>query len=213
MRCCPFPSRPLRPLESLSPFRRYPNPSRFLKFSAPCDFVSTAPYSYRFSPSAGTALPTMTSADYSQQALLRTLERTCVCESSPGKNVFFPTIHLLHLHLRFRVALGFVLFSRLIHHRMPYAVPVRKVSGLPPASFRFCLATDTLAFGYALGATSCARDFHPLEHAHAGRTKMSPESVSLSGDNSRSAFFMHREGLLQFNLRPPVFGRQQRRNL
>ena len=66
---------------------------------------------------------------------------------------------------------------------MPYAVPVRKVSGLPPASFRFCLATDTLAFGYALGATSCARDFHPLEHAHAGRTKkrgaLQPESPEL----------------------------------
>ena len=45
------------------------------------------------------------------------------------------------------------------------------VSGLPRASFRFRLATDTLAFGYALGATSCARDLHPLDHAHAGRTK------------------------------------------
>ncbi len=174
MRCCPFPSRPLRPLEFLSPFRGYPNPSRFLKFSAPCDFVSTAPYSYRFSPSAGTALLTMTSADYSQQALLRTPVWACVCESSPGKNVFFPTMYLLHLHLRFRVALGFILYSRLTHLRMPDAVPVRKVRGLPPASFRFRLATDTLAFGYALGATPCARDFHPLEHAHAGRTTNRP---------------------------------------
>lgn len=42
-------------------------------FSAPCDFVSTAPYSYEFSPSTGTALSTMTSADYSQQALRRDL--------------------------------------------------------------------------------------------------------------------------------------------
>ena len=79
-------------------------------------------------------------------------------------------MHLLHLHLWFRVALGFTLFSRLTHRRMPNAVPVRQVSGLPRASFRSCLATDTLASGYALGATSCARDFHPLEHAHAGRT-------------------------------------------
>ena len=80
-------------------------------------------------------------------------------------------MHLLHLHLGFRVASGLILFCKLTHPRMPYAVPVRKVSGLPPASFGFRLATDTLAFGYALGATSCARDFHPLEHAHAGRTK------------------------------------------
>ena len=80
-------------------------------------------------------------------------------------------MYLLHLHLGFRVALGFILLCRLTHLRMPDAVPVRKVSGLPRASFRFRLATDTLAFGYALGATSCARDLHPLDHAHAGRTK------------------------------------------
>ena len=30
---------------------------------------------------------------------------------------------------------------------------------------------DTPAFGYVLGATSCSRDFHQLEHAHDGRTK------------------------------------------
>ena len=150
----------------------------FFKFSAPCDFVSTAPYSYEFSPSAGTALPTMTSADYSRQALLRGSIEPNVRESSPGKNVFFPTMYLLHLHLRFRVALGFILNCRLTHLRMPDAVPVRKVSGLPPASFRFRLATDTLAIGYALGATPCARDFHPLEHAHAGRTIKKKATIS-----------------------------------
>lgn len=85
--------------------------------------------------------------------------------------MFFPTMHLLHLHLWFRVALGFTLFSRLTHHRMPNAISVRQIGGLPRASFRSRLATDTLASGYALGATSCARDFHPLEHAHAGRTE------------------------------------------
>lgn len=113
----------------------------------------------------------MTSADYSRQALLRGSIEPNVRESSPGKNVFFPTMYLLHLHLRFRVALGFILYCRLTHLRMPDAVPVRKVSGLPPASFRFRLATDTLAIGYALGATPCARDFHPLERAHAEHTK------------------------------------------
>ena len=139
-------------------------------FSAPCDFVSTAPYSYKFGPSSGTALLTMTVADYSRQALLR----QCCCievrESSSGKNAFFPTMYLLHLHLGFRVASGFILFSRLTHLRMPYAVSVRQVSGLPPASFRSRLAADTLALGYVLGATPCTRDFHPLERAHAERT-------------------------------------------
>ena len=140
-------------------------------FSAPCDFVSTAPYSYKFGPSSGTALLTMTVADYSRQALLR----QCCCievrESSSGKNASFPTMYLLHLHLGFRVASGFILFSRLTHLQMPYAVSVRQVSGLPPASFRSCLAADTLALGYVLGATPCTRDFHPLERAHAERTQ------------------------------------------
>ena len=143
-------------------------------FSAPCDFVSTAPYSYKFGPSSGTALLTMTVADYSRQALLR----QCCCievrESSSGKNAFFPTMCLLHLHLGFRVASGFILFCRLTHLRMPYAVSVRQVSGLPPASFRSRLAADTLALGYVLGATPCTRDFHPLERAHAERTNKAP---------------------------------------
>ena len=143
-------------------------------FSAPCDFVSTAPYSYKFGPSSGTALLTMTVADYSRQALLR----QCCCievrESSSGKNAFFPTMYLLHLHLGFRVASGFILFSRLTHLQMPYAVSVRQVSGLPPASFRSRLAADTLALGYVLGATPCTRDFHPLERPHAERTNKAP---------------------------------------
>ena len=84
---------------------------------------------------------------------------------------------LLHLHLGFRVASGFILFGRLTHLRMPYAVSVRQVSGLPPASFRSRLAADTLALGYVLGATPCTRDFHPLERAHAERTKKTLEEI------------------------------------
>ena len=91
-------------------------------------------------------------------------------------------MYLLHLHLGFRVASGFILFGRLTHLRMPYAVSVRQVSGLPPASFRSRLAADTLALGYVLGATPCTRDFHPLERAHAERTtKIPPPATSASG--------------------------------
>ena len=140
----------------------------------PINKKSQAPYSYKFGPSSGTALLTMTVADYSRQASLR----QCCCievrESSSGKNAFFPTMYLLHLHLGFRVASGFILFSRLTHLQMPYAVSVRQVSGLPPASFRSRLAADTLALGYVLGATPCTRDFHPLERAHAERTNKAP---------------------------------------
>ena len=53
---------------------------------------------------------------------------------------------------------------------MPDAVSVRQVDGLPRASFRFHLAMDTLASGYALGATPCAQDFLPLDCARAAHT-------------------------------------------
>ena len=65
---------------------------------------------------------------------------------------------------------------------MPYAVSVRQVSGLPPASFRSRLAADTLALGYVLGATPCTRDFHPLERAHAERTTKIPLSETGQGN-------------------------------
>jgi len=34
---------------------------------------------------------------------------------------------------------------------MPDVISVRQAGSLPPASFRFHLAVDTLAFGYVLG--------------------------------------------------------------
>jgi hypothetical protein len=34
---------------------------------------------------------------------------------------------------------------------MPYVVSVRQTGSLPPASFRFLVAEDTLALGYVLG--------------------------------------------------------------
>ncbi|MBS5793094.1 MAG: hypothetical protein KIC91_09785, partial [Sutterella sp.] len=42
-------------------------------------------------------------------------------------------------------------------------------------------AADTLALGYVLGATPCTRDFHPLERAHAERTKKSSEETLSPG--------------------------------
>lgn len=40
-----------------------------------------------------------------------------------------------------------------------------------PASFRFRLTTDTLAFGFLLPATGRIRVFHPLDTCAAGRTQ------------------------------------------
>ncbi|RHV57099.1 hypothetical protein DXB19_12470 [Lachnospiraceae bacterium OM02-26] len=59
-----------------------------------------------------------------------------------------------------------------------YEISVRQTRDLPvvslfphPASFRFHLTIDTLAFGYILPTTGWIRDFNPLETCAAGRTR------------------------------------------
>lgn len=59
---------------------------------------------------------------------------------------------------------------------MPDAIPVRRTSGLPTASFRFHLTVNTLAFSYVLGATPRTQDSHLLERAHAEHTELTPIS-------------------------------------
>ena len=67
---------------------------------------------------------------------------------------------------------SYVFFYAVFNLRNLLYLIVRQAKGLPPASFRFHLAMDTFAFGYALPATGRAWDFHPLDFAHAGRTKL-----------------------------------------
>ena len=65
---------------------------------------------------------------------------------SPGKNVVFPSIYPPHiLQPAFR-SMDFALLGKLI--QLPIAsdgVRVPRAGGLPPASFGFYLAVDTLA--------------------------------------------------------------------
>ena len=108
---------------------------------------------------------------------------------SPGTTRFFPSICLPHLSRMipcsyWASACGAVLPSC----RTLYVVSVRQARGLPvvslfphPASFRFHLAMDTLAFGYILPATGRIRVFHPLETCAAGRTPKNPDPFILSG--------------------------------
>ncbi|WP_306769668.1 hypothetical protein, partial [Agathobacter rectalis] len=49
-----------------------------------------------------------------------------------------------------------------------------------PASFRFHLTMDTLAFGYILPTTGRIRDFNPLETCAARRT--TPKKQQLAGN-------------------------------
>ena len=53
-----------------------------------------------------------------------------------------------------------------------YMVSVRQARVLPPSFFRFCLTTDTLDLGYILPTAGRIRNFHPLERAPAGRTRI-----------------------------------------
>ena len=53
-----------------------------------------------------------------------------------------------------------------------YMISVRQARVLPPSFFRFCLTTDTLDLGYILPTAGWIRDFHPLERALTGRTKL-----------------------------------------
>ena len=68
-----------------------------------------------------------------------------------------------------------------------YVISIRQTRDLPvvslfphPASFRFAVACNTLAFGYILPTTGRIRDFHPLERALAGRTIKKEKSFDFS---------------------------------
>ena len=54
---------------------------------------------------------------------------------------------------------------------MPETVSVRKVNGLPRASFSRNLAVQALPLAMCLAPPPAFRDFHPIEFAHAERTK------------------------------------------
>jgi len=67
-------------------------------------------------------------------------------QTSPGKSTVFPSIYPPHLLLAAFGSKDFALLCKLI--QLPLASPgVRgpRAGGLPPASFRFHLAVDTLA--------------------------------------------------------------------
>ncbi|AQS59153.1 hypothetical protein B0537_11315 [Desulforamulus ferrireducens] len=71
-------------------------------------------------------------------------------QASPGKNVIFPSIYPLHLLSTAFGSMDFILLCRFI--QLSLASPgVRgpRARGLPPTSFRFYLAIDTLVLSYS----------------------------------------------------------------
>lgn len=124
----------------------------------------------------------MASADFyafsaALQLRLRLSARSA--QTSLGTTRFFPSIYLPHLPHAIPCSYwASTCWAALPSHIAFYAVSVRQARGLPvvslfphPASFRFRLTTDTLAFGYLLPATGRIRVFHPLETCAAGRTQ------------------------------------------
>ena len=103
----------------------------------------------------------MASADFSQFVVTARLSVRLRDLSSYGRTL--STLCPPHLHRPFRIAIG--LWCLLPPHPRPYAlyvVSVRQARCLPPTSFRFRLATDTLAFGCTLPAIRARWGLSPV---------------------------------------------------
>ena len=107
-------------------------------------------------------------------------------QTSPGTTRFFLSIHLLHLPYMIPCSFRASACKAVLPSCMAfYVISVRQTRDLPvvslfphPASFRFHLAMDTLAFGYILPTTGRIRDLHPLETCAAGRTLVKVLSIN-----------------------------------
>ena len=115
----------------------------------------------------------MDSSDFLRQILFQPclVKKTPhVRRISPGTRMFLLTIYLPWL----LYMLPYSYWASACRAALPaytaFMISVRQASDLPPASFGFSVARDTLALGYILPAVGRIGDFHPLKHAPAGRT-------------------------------------------
>lgn len=93
-------------------------------------------------------------------------------EISPGKTRYFHAYIRRIYNTAFPVKYwALKIFAFLPGSSASYAISVRRTSDLPPASFRFLLAGDTLAVQLTLPLDGHVRDLHPRVSRHAGRTK------------------------------------------
>lgn len=106
---------------------------------------------FMFSPSAAVAttrvlwhlLTSVCSACFHKQGYEVT---SPIAQISPGKNAIFLSIYLLHLLSYAFDSMDFGVFGNLIQRTLAlYEVRIPQTGDLPPASFRFHLAMDTLA--------------------------------------------------------------------
>ena len=84
----------------------------------------------------------------------------------------------------------------LTHGQTPwYQVPVRQASDLPPTSFRPNVAIGTLTLAVRLPLLGRARDFHPLDYAHVGRTRIEPRGLLPGAPNQEGGLLLSRIAL------------------
>ena len=122
----------------------------------------------------------MPSADHSRQALLRQADWLASVSSPRVRTNSFPSC-TFGLYTAISVwPLGFNLSCSLTRQHMPETVSVRKVNGLPRASFSRNLAVQALPLAMCLAPPPALRDFHPVEFAHAERTRKSPADAGLT---------------------------------
>ena len=106
-------------------------------------------------------------------------------QTSLGTTRFFLSIHLPHLSRRIPCSYWALTWVAVLPSCITlYEISVRQTRDLPgvslfphPASFRFHLTMDTLAFGYILPTTGRIRDFNPLETCAARRTSIKKEGA------------------------------------
>ena len=142
----------------------------------------------------------MPSADHSRQALLRQADWLASVSSPRVRTNSFPSC-TFGLYIAVSVwLLGFNLFGSLTRQHMPETVSVRKVNGLPRASFSRNLAVQALPLAMCLAPPPAFRDFHPIEFAHAERTNKKATRRSLvgqgAGSNAGLNFLLHSLGSL-----------------
>ena len=73
------------------------------------------------------------------------------------------------------------MYGNLTQLTMPYVISVRQTGSLPPASFRFLVAEDTLALSYVLGTINPHQGLSPIRlrpcRAHHKKATTLPEKV------------------------------------
>ena len=118
-------------------------------------------------------------------------------QTSLGTTRFFLSIHLPHLSRRIPCSYWALTWVAVLPSCITlYEISVRQTRDLPvvslfphPASFRFHLTMDTLAFGYILPTTGRIRDFNPLETCAARRTYAKKDFQKPPGNPFRISFF------------------------